>query len=202
MPTQTLAKLATTEAASATIDAGGTSPAQVMAVVGAMPPGFVEPVTRPMVYIGGETEGGAPFYTWNHDEEKKDFVPVNRFSARLLEIKTIIKNPDDELKRAVKVVLEFETATGGRVGISCGAKTWSALGIVAGISGMTAEQLQGEIGLSGKVGRRGVTFISCFAEGGLVRNPNAEELLKEARADDAQIECVEGLVGEIQAKLS
>ena len=201
MPTQTLAKLATSEAATATIDAGGTSPDQAMAVVG-MPPGFVEPVTRPMVYIGGETEGGAPFYTWNHTDEKKDFVPVNRFSARLIEIKTIVKNPDDEQKRAVKVVLEFETSTGGRVGISCGAKTWSALGIVAGISGMTAEQLQSEIGLSGKVGRRGVTFISCFAEGGLVRNPNAEDLLKEARADDAQVECVEGLVAEIQQKLA
>lgn len=201
MPTQTLAKLATSEAASATIDAGGASPAQAMAVVG-MPPGFVEPATRPMVYIGGETEGGSPFYTWNHEEDRKDFVPVNRFSARLIEIKTIVKNPDDELKRAVKVVLEFETGTGGRVGISCGAKTWSALGIVAGISGMSAEQLQGEIGLSGKVGRRGVTFISCFAEGGLVRNPNAEDLLKEARADDAQIACVEGLVAEIQARLS
>lgn len=111
MPTQTLAKLATTEAASTTIDAGGTSPAQEMAVVGAMPPGFVEPVTRPMVYIGGETEGGSPFYTWNHSEEKKEFVPVNRFSARLIEIKTIVKNPDDELKRAVKVVLEFETCS-------------------------------------------------------------------------------------------
>ena len=174
---------------------------QKMEIV-AMPPGFKEAESRPVVYIGGTEEGGLPFYEWNFDEERKDYVPVNRFSARLIDIKTVVKNADDDMKRTTKLVLEFESADGGRVAISCGAKTYSALGIVSGLSGMSSEQLAGEIGLSGKVGRRGVTFVNTFAQGGLVRHPDSEELLKESRKDDAQVEAVEGLVGEIKKKLA
>ena len=171
-----------------------------MAVV-AMPPGFVEAETRPVVYIGGENEGGLPFYTWNFDDQKKEYVPVNRFSAQLIGIDTRVKNADDEMKRSVKLVLEFKTSSGGRVAISCGAKTYSAIGIVSGLNAMTADQLAGEIGLFGKVGRNGVTFINTYADGQPVRDVNAEDLLKEARKDDGQIEAVQGYVGEIKAKL-
>lgn len=170
--------------------------------VSLMPPGFSEPVNRPIVFIGGEVEGGQPFYTWNHDASAREYVPVNRFSATLMEVKTIVKNADDELKRAVKLVCEFETASGQRVAMSAGANTYAALGIVAGLSALTSEQLQGEIGLSGKVGRNGkVTFVSVFADGQLSRNPDAEELLKEAKKDGTVIELIEGYLADINEKI-
>ena len=199
--TTTLAAVSTTKASEQVLEMAPATVERKMEIV-AMPPGFAAAETRPVVYIGGSEEGGLPFYEWNFDEERKDYVPVNRFSARLMDIKTIVKNADDDIKRTVKLVLEFETASGGRVAISCGAKTYSALGIVSGLSGMSSEQLAGEIGLSGKVGRRGVTFVNTFAQGGLVRHPDSEELLKESRKDDAQVECIEGLIGEIKRKLS
>lgn len=174
---------------------------QEMSVVG-LPPGFVEPIDRPIVYIGGDVEGGQPFYQWDREKSAKDFIPVNRFSATLKDIKTIIKNADDEDRRSCKVVMEFETATGGQVAISVGAKTWAAMGIVSGLSGMSSVQLTSEIGLWGRVGRKGVTFINTFVDGGCVRNPDAEELLKESRKDGAQEEAITGLVGEIRKKLS
>ena len=171
-----------------------------MAVID-LPPGFVQPVDRPIVYIGGSEEGGQPFYQWNRDTNSKEFIPVNRFSATLTDIKTIIKNADDEDRRSCKVVMEFQTASGGQVAISVGAKTWAAMGIVSGLSGMSSDQLQGEVGLWGRVGRKGVTFISTFADGGCVRHPDSEELLKESRKDGAQEEAIVGLVGEIRKKL-
>ena len=168
-----------------------------------MPPGFTEPVSRPMVFIGGEVEGGQPFYTWNHDEERRDYVPVNRFSATLLSLKTVVKNADDNIKRSVKLVAEFETASGSRVAMSCGANTYAALGLVAGLTACTPEQLKGEIGLSGKVGKNGkVTFVSVFADGQLKRNPDAEEALKEAKKDGTMIEVVEGYIGDLSANLA
>ena len=170
--------------------------------VSLMPPGFTEPVSRPIVFIGGEVEGGMPFYTWNHNDNAREYVPVNRFSATLMEVKTIIKNGDDELKRAVKLVCEFETASGQRVAMSAGANTYAALGIVGGLSNLTSEQLQGEIGLSGKVGRNGkVTFVSVFADGQLARNPDAEELLKAAKKDGTVVELIEGYLSDINEKI-
>ena len=167
-----------------------------------MPPGFAEPVNRPIVYIGGETEGGQPFYTWNHDDSSREYVPVNRFSATLLEVKTMVKNPDDDLKRAVKLVCEFQTASGQRVAMSAGVNTYASLGILAGLSACDANELAGEIGLSGKVGRNGkVTFVSVFAGGQLKRNPDAEELLKEAKKDGTIEEVATGYIADINAKI-
>lgn len=167
-----------------------------------LPPGFTEPMNRPLVFIGGEVEGGQPFYTWNHDESSREYVPANRFSATLLEVKTVVKNADDPIKRSVKLICEFQTATGSRVGMSCGANTYAALGIIGGLSALTAEQLKGEIGLSGKVGRNGkVTFVSVFADGQLARNPDAEELLKEAKRDGTVIEAIEGYCADINDRI-
>ena len=196
----TLANIKSTDTAATTIvDQGGSAPSTGMTL---MPPGFEDRPARPIVYIGGSEEGGQPFYTWNFDTESKDFVPVNKFSARLIDIKTLVKNADDEMKRAVKLVCEFETASGGRVAMSCGAKTWSALGLVAGLSVLTPEQLTQEIGLIGKVGKRGVTFVNVYASGGAARNDDAVAMLREARDDDNQIAAIEGYVGDIKAKLA
>ncbi len=168
-----------------------------------MPPGFTEPVSRPMVFIGGEVEGGSPFYTWNHDDSTREYVPVNRFSARVIEVKTIIKNADDETRRAVKLVVECETATGQRVALSCGAKTYAAMGIIAGLNKLTADELSREVGLSGKVGRGGkVTFVSVFSDGKLIRDPNSEDLLKEAKKDDTLVETIESYVKDINENLT
>ncbi len=167
----------------------------------AMPPGFVQPVSRPIVYIGGETEGGNPFYQWDREANAKQYVETNKFSARLTDIKTIVKNPDDDTLRSVKVVFEFATESGGEVALCVGANTWAAMGIISGLSGMSSDQLSYEIGLSGKCGRKGVTFMNVFSQGGLIRNPDVEEQLKEARKDGVLIEAVEGFVGDIRARL-
>ena len=174
----------------------------VIATEGALPPGFQEPLNRPMIFIGGEVEGGQPFYQWNHDESCREYVPVNRFRGTLLELKTVVKNADDAIKRSVKLVAEFQTATGARIAMSCGANTYAALGIVAGLSNLTPEQLRGEIGLSGKVGRSGkVTFVSVFADGALMRNPDAEDLLKEAKTDGDVVPAITGYLNEINERL-
>ena len=167
-----------------------------------MPPGFSEPLNRPMIFIGGETENGPCFYTWNRDTESRDYVPVNRFSAHLIELKTIVKNPDNDLTRSVKLVAEFQTASGQRVAMSCGANTYSALGFVAGLSACTDEELTREIGISARSGKNGkVTFVSVFADGALKRNPNSEELLKEAKTDGVMIDALEGFVQDINTRV-
>ena len=136
--TTTLAKIDTPASAHAS-EANTSNVSQSMSVVG-LPPGFVEPVDRPIVYIGGDVEGGQPFYQWNREANSKDFIPVNRFSATLKDIKTIIKNADDEDRRSCKVVMEFETESGGQVAISVGAKTWAAMGIVSGERNQTRKR--------------------------------------------------------------
>ena len=197
MPT-TLAKIDTVETA---IEAQTQDTDRRMTAV-VMPPGFEEQPSRPIVYVGGEEEGGLPFYSWNHDTNSREYVPTARFSASLLELKTLVKNADDPKRAAVKLVAEFQTASGARVAMSMGAKTYSALGLVAGLSALDETQLRGVIGLSGKTGKSGVTFVSVFSDGKLMRNPNSEDLLKESRQDDAQVEAIEGLIGEINAKLA
>lgn len=181
-----------------TVANGGEAPTMAVTL---MPPGFEERPARPIVYIGGEEEGGNPFYTWNHDEDCKEYVPVNQFSARLLEIKTLVKNANNPKLRSVKLVCEFETKSGARVAMSCGAKTWAAIGIVAGMALLTPEQLGKEIGLKGRVGNNGVTFINVYADGGTPRNDDAVNALREARADDVQVEAIEGYLGEINARI-
>lgn len=205
MPTLAQVKTAQT-AETVTID-GGSSPSTAMTVVAAggaalMPPGFEEAPNRPIVYIGGDQEGGLPFYQWNADEDRKEFVPVNRFSARLIDIKTLVKNAEDPRTRSVKLIAEFETSSGARVAMSTGAKTYSAIGLTAGLAGLSADQLTREIGLYGKVGRNGVTFINVYADGASIRNEDGVALLREARADDVQVEAVEGMLAEIKAKLA
>ena len=196
------ATLATTKVSSASSDVKREMTLMVPAADNGLPPGFTEPANRPIVFIGGEVEGGQPFYQWNHDENCREYVPANRFSATLLEMKTIVKNADDPIKKSVKLVAEFQTAAGNRVAMQCGANTYAALGMVAGLSNLTPEQLQKEIGLSGKVGRSGkVTFVSVFADGALQRNPDAEEMLKEAKADGAIVQAIEGYIGDINAKI-
>jgi len=168
-----------------------------------MPPGFTAPVDRPMIYIGGEAEGGPCFYTWNKEESARDYVPVNRFSASLIELRTVVYNPDDKLTRSVKLIAEFQTASGARVGMCCGANTWSALGLISGLSGCDADQIRGTIGLSGKSGKSGkVTFINVYANGDYMRNPDAEGLLKEAKADGVLEEAIKGYVSDINARLN
>ncbi len=137
----------------------------------AMPPGFVQPVQRPIVYIGGEVEGGMPFYQWDKETSSKSYVDTNRFSAILTDIKCIVKNADDEALRSVKVVMEFITDSGGEVALSVGANTWAAMGIISGLSGLSSVQFKEQLGLSGKCGRKGVTFMNVFSQGGLIRNP-------------------------------
>lgn len=167
-----------------------------------LPPGFDARPSRPIVYIGGEMEGGQPFYTWNHDSSSREYVPTSRFSARMTDIKLIVKNPDDAMKRSVKLVCEFITSSGGEVAVSCGANTYSAMGIIAGLSALTGDQLTRELGLSGKVGKSGkVTFVSVFSDGKLSRNPDSEDLLKEARGTDAYMAAVEGYVADIKDRL-
>lgn len=168
-----------------------------------MPPGFAEPVNRPMIFIGGESENGPCFYTWNRDEERRDYVPVNRFSASLLSIKTVVRNPDNELTRSVKIVAEFQTASGSPVAMSCGANTYSALGLIAGLSACTDAELNSELGLSGRTGKNGkVTFVSVFASSQLKRNPDAEELLKEAKKDGVMAEAIEGYINDINNRIT
>ena len=194
---QTLAKVKST-AATAVVPSGTVS--TDMSII--MPPGFQAPVDRPMIYIGGESEGGPCFYTWNKEESSRDYVPVNRFSASLIELRTVVYNPDDKLTRSVKLIAEFQTASGARVGMCCGANTWSAVGLIAGLSACDAEQIRGTIGLSGKSGKSGkVTFINVYANGDYMRNPQADELLKEAKADGVLEEAIKGYVAEINAKL-
>ena len=86
--------------------------------------------------------------------------------------------------------------------MSCGAKTWSAIGIVSGLAVLTPEQLTQEIGLKGRVGKNGVTFINVYANGGTPRNDEAVNALREARADDTQVEVVKGYVADITDKLT
>ena len=198
----TLATINTT-ATDTTVDvptSGGSAP-DVSMSISLMPPGFEERVDRPIVYIGGEEEGGLPFYTWNHADSCKNFVPVNKFSARLIDVKTMVKNADDPQKRAVKLVCEFETASGSRVAMSCGAKTYSAIGLISGLQSLSEEQLQGEVGLYGKVGRNGVTFINVYVDGNRTNGELAVDLLREARKDGVQIEAVQGYVDQLTASL-
>jgi hypothetical protein len=167
-----------------------------------LPPGFEEAPSRPIVYVGGEMEGGAPFYVWNRDTESKDFVPTKRFSATLLDVKTLVRNPDDPIKRSVKLVLEFSTASGERVAFSMGVNTYAGMGAIAGLSALSAEQLAAPIGLSGKVGNQGrVTFVSVYSDGKLMRNVDSEDLLKECRGGDSYLPAVEGLIANIREKL-
>ena len=167
-----------------------------------MPPGFQEPVSRPMIYIGGEVEGGPCFYTWNKEDSGRDYVPVNRFSASLIELRTVVYNPDDKLTRSVKLIVEFQTPTGARVGMCCGAGTYSSLGLISGLSACSPEQLRGEIGLSGKTGKNGkVTFVNVFANGEYMRNQSSEALLKEAKNDGVMEEAIQGFISDINATL-
>lgn len=167
-----------------------------------MPPGFSEPVNRPLIFIGGETENGPCFYQWDRQSESRNYVPVNRFSASLIELKTVIKNADNELTRAVKLIAEFETPTGQRVAMSCGANTYSALGFVSGLSACTDAELGGEIGISARSGKNGkVTFVSVFANGQLKRNPNSEDLLKESKQDGVMVDALQGYVTDINTRL-
>ena len=192
----TLAKIKTPVVA---VEAGEVS--TDMSVI--MPPGFEEPVNRPMIFIGGESENGPCFYTWNRDEERRDYVPVNRFSATLLSIKTVVRNPDNDLTRSVKIVAEFQTSSGALVAMSCGANTYSALGMVAGLSACSEAELNGELGLSGRTGKNGkVTFVSVFASSQLKRNPDAEELLKEAKRDGVMTDAIEGYIQDINNKIT
>ena len=194
---KTLAKVQSTEA-TAVVPSGGVR--TEMSVI--MPPGFQAPVDRPMIYIGGESEGGPCFYTWNSEESARDYVPVNRFSANLLELRTVVYNPDDKLTRSVKLIAEFQTPSGARVAMCCGANTWAAVGLIGGLSACTSEQVRGLIGLSGKSGKSGkVTFINVYANGDYMRNHDADELLKEAKADGVLEEAIKGYVAEINARL-
>jgi hypothetical protein len=56
--------------------------------------------------------------------------------------------------------------------------------------------------LSGKVGRSGkVTFVSVFADGALMRNPDAEDLLKEAKTEGDVVPAITGYLNEINERL-
>ena len=168
-----------------------------------LPPGFEERPSRPMVYVGGETEGGQPFYQWNRETSAREYIPTNRFSARLTDVKLLVKNADDPLKKTTKLVCEFVTASGGEVAVSCGAATYSAIGIVAGLNNLTSEQLSSELGLSGKVGKGGrVTFVNVYQGGSPSRDMSAEDLLKETRGSDDYMKAVEAFVADIKAKLA
>ena len=194
---KTLATVNTTTTSQAITPAAPTTKMEVM-----LPPGFEEAPSRPIVYVGGESEGGAPFYVWNRDKEAKDFIPTKRFSATLLDVKTLVRNPDDAVKRSVKLVLEFSTASGERVAFSMGANTYAGMGALAGLSALSSEQLAAPIGLSGKVGNQGrVTFVSIYSDGKLMRNVDAEDLLKECRGGDSYLPAVEGLIANIREKL-
>lgn len=189
----TLATVSTTDRPSQTVET----------TMSVLPPGFEERTSRPMVFIGGETEGGQPFYQWNRETSSREYIPTNRFTAKLTDVKLLVKNADDELKRTVKLVCEFVTASGGQVAVSCGAATYSAIGIVAGLNNLSAEQLSRELGLSGKVGKGGrVTFVNVYADGQPSRDMNSEDLLKETRGTDEYMKAVEGFVGDIKAKLA
>ncbi len=197
----TLAKVQTANATTATVIPAIGEVKTEMSVM--LPPGFAEQTRGTMVFIGGEAEGGPIFYQWNSETEERSYVPVNRFTGRLVNVKTVIRNPDDKLTRSVKLLCEFETATGDRVTMQCGANTYSSLGLISGLSACSADQIKGEIGLSGRTGQSArVTFVNVFAEGGRMRNPDAEELLKEAKNDGVMTDAIEGYIADINAKLA
>lgn len=184
-------------ASSSAIVAGGSTNEVIMDLSAILP----EAKRIPRIFIGANAEG-QPFYAWDRESETRAYQNCRSFTALVTGVRTVVQNPDDELKRSTKLIVDVCLESGQEISISCGAKTYSALTLVAGLSGLTAAQLRGTVGLSGKAGQRGVVFMSVYADGSLIRNEDSEGLLKEARKDDVQVEALEGVVAQIQERIT
>ena len=199
MPTKTLATTVVKDDRTATsIVAGGNSPAVTMDLSAILP----EAKRVPRIFIGADEKTGLPFYAWDSENESRAYQATRSFTALITGVRTVVQNPDDDVKRSVKLIVDMALdANGMEISLSTGAKTYSALSLVASLSGLTNEQLARPVGLSGKVGQRGVVFMSVYADGKPIRNIDAEELLRESRKDDKQVEALEGFIAEINARI-
>lgn len=193
--TQTLATTVVSNNQSA-LATGGASPSFTMDLASILP----EAKRVPRIFIGANADG-MPFYAWDGEAEARAYQQCRSFTALITGVKTVVQNPDDDLKRSVKLIVDMALENGQEISLSCGAKTYSALTLAAGLSGLTAEQLAQPVGLSGKAGQRGVVFMSVYSNGKQVRNLEAEELIKESRQNDSQVEAIQGYVAEIQARI-
>ena len=155
---------------------------------------------RPRLFVGAD-DNGMTFYAWDGGEEKRVHQKARSFTAIVQGLRTQVLNAGEQTE-STKLILDMVlAATGTEISLTCGAKTYSALSLVAAMSGLTGQQLAGEIGISGKAGNKGVVFLSVYADGKPVRNMDAEELLRESRKDDKQVEALEGYISEINARI-
>ena len=184
--------------ASTSLAVGGSTPDVVMDLSAILP----EVQRKPRIFVQADEKTGLPFYAWDHSTESRSYQNTKSFVAKVAAVKTIVQNADDETKRAVKLVLDLTLDNGMEITMSCGAATYSSLSLISGMSGLDADQLSKSIGISGKTGTKGVVFLSVFSDGKLIRNPDTEELLKEARKDGVQVQAIESMACDINDRIT
>ena len=176
---------------------GGASPTASFNLATILP----EAQRKPRLFVGADNDGN-PFYAWDSENQSRIHQQARSFTAQVEGVRTQVVNEGTE-KESTKLILDLALeATGECISLSMGVQTYSALSLVAAMSGLTAEELAAPIGISGKAGSKGVVFISVYCNGKSVRNMEAEDLLKESRKDGKQLEAIQGYVAEINDKLA